>query len=118
MASYKGIYVGASLEVINKFRPGKCKFAIASLMDSDAGQVPTTQKIKNDTSNIANKSKNGIDPTYTEVNNYIEIEVPVEHTIYYPAKVIPKGTVFWIMFVGGDINKPIIVGRDINGYYC
>lgn len=114
---YLGIYTGISMEDINKMRPGRCKFGIPKLMDSDGTENPTTTKIQNSTNNIANKDKGNISAESTEINNYIEIEVPLEHTIYFPTKIIPKGTIFWIMFVGGDINKPIIVGRDINGYY-
>ena len=114
---YYGIYTATSVEDINKFRPGKCKFAIPALMDSDGVDSPATTKITNNTSNIANKDKSNLDVSCTEISNYVDIEVPLEHTIYYPVKIIPKGTIFWIMFVGGDINKPIIVGRDINGYY-
>lgn len=115
--AYYGIYVGKNVEIINKYKPGKCKFTIPSLMDSDGTESPATSKIKNDTNNITNKDKTGIDVSYTEISTFIEIEVPLEHTIYHPTKIIPIGTIFWIMFVGGDINKPIIVGRDINGYY-
>lgn len=115
--AYYGIYAATSVEDINKYKPGKCKFSIPSLMDSDGTEAPATSKIINTASNIQNKDKSNIDLSYTEVSNYIDIEVPLEHTIYYPVKVIPRGTIFWVMFVGGDINKPVIVGRDINGYY-
>ena len=115
--AYTGVYVAKSVEIINKYNPGKCKFAIPQLMDADGSELPSTSKIPNSKNNLANKDKSGINPTYTEVSTYIEIDVPLEHTMFYPTKIIPVGTVFWVMFVGGDINKPIIVGRDINGYY-
>lgn len=115
--AYLGIYVGKNVEEINKYAPGKCKFSVPQLMDSDGTEAPTISKIKNDKTNLQNKDSSGIDPTYTEVSTYIDIEVPLEHTIFFPTKIIPKLTVFWVMFVGGDINKPVIIGRDINGYY-
>ena len=115
--SYTGVYVGKTVEIINKYNPGRCKFALHQLMDSNGSEQPTISRINNNTQNLANKDKSGIKATYTEVSTYIDIDVPLEHTIYYPTKIIPVGTVFWVMFVGGDINKPIIIGRDINGYY-
>ena len=115
--SYTGVYVAKNVEIINKYNPGKCKFALSQLMGSNGSELPSTSKISNSTNNLANKDKSGIKPTYTEVSTYIEIDVQLEHTIYYHTKIIPVGTVFWVMFVGGDINKPIIIGRDINGYY-
>lgn len=117
MATYYGVYVAKNVEEINKYEPGICKFVVPQLMDASGEETPAVNKIKNSNSNLSNKNKSGIDATYTEVSTYIDIVVPIEHTIYYPAKIIPKGTVFWVMFVGGDINKPIIIGRDINGYY-
>lgn len=115
--AYHGLFVAKNVEPINKYNPGICKFVIPQLMNSSGEETPTTNKIKNTSSNLSNKDKSGIDASYTEVSTYIEIAVPTEHTIYYNFKEIPKGTVFWVMFVGGDINKPVIVGRDINGYY-
>lgn len=115
--SYSGVYVARCVEEINKYNPGICKFAIPSLMDTDGTEQPQISEVKNTTSNIVNKDKNGIEADVTQTSNYIDIAVPLEHTIYYPTKIIPKGTVFFVMFVGGSMSKPIIVGRDINGYY-
>ena len=115
--TYHGVFVAKNVEEINKYEPGVCKFVIPQLMSSNTSEVPTVTKITNTNANLSNKDKSQIEASYTEVSSYIEIAVPIEHTIYHAGKIIPKGTVFWVMFVGGDINKPIIIGRDINGYY-
>lgn len=115
--AYNGVYVAKNVEEINKYNPGLCKFAIPSLMDTTGSEEPMIKETTNTTSNIVNKEKSAIQATTTQTSNYININVPIEHTIYYPTKIIPKGTVFFVMFVGGSMSRPIIVGRDIYGYY-
>ena len=45
--AYTGVYVAKSVEIINKYNPGKCKFAIPQLMDADGSELPSTSKIPN-----------------------------------------------------------------------
>ena len=42
--------------------------------------------------------------------------MPKEVVRNFPTKYIPPGTRFTISFLGGDINKPVVVGRDYDGY--
>ena len=42
--------------------------------------------------------------------------MPKEVARNLPTKFIPPGTRFTIAFLGGDINKPVVTGRDYDGY--
>lgn len=111
---YTGIYVAKLLFQVNKYNPGIGYFSIPVIMDSSSSTY-TESTINNDTTGIASKDKSlGISNTTTV--NAVKIAIPQEITWFYPTKIVPVGTVFFVAFVGGDINKPIIVGRDINGY--
>ena len=95
-------------ETINKYDPPKdAKFVIPALM----GKLGSTEKtIPNSSSNIKNKTNNlGISKTTT--SNYITLSVPKEYVINYPTKYVPKGTMFIVGFIGGDITSAKIVGR-------
>lgn len=110
---YQGVYVAKILHDINKYKPGMADFNIPAIMNDEG--IIQTQTIQNNTSNLANQNVN-IGISNSTVTKSIKISIPPEIVYFYPGKVVPKGTVFFVMFVGGDINKPIIIGRDINGY--
>ena len=44
------------------------------------------------------------------------LELPKEVARNYPKKFIPPGTRFLVAFIGGDLTKPVIIGRDYDGY--
>lgn len=112
---YDGVYVAKLLHDINKYKPGKADFSIPNIMN-DSGEIIQSQTIRNDTSGLVNKDKSSVGISSSTVTKSIKISIPIEIVYFYPTKVVPKGTVFFVMFVGGDINKPIIIGRDISGY--
>lgn len=112
---YTGLYVAKLLHDVNKYKPGQADFSIPSIMN-DSGDIIQSQTIRNDTSGLVNKDKTSIGIGTSTVTKSIKIAIPIETVYFYPTKVVPKGTVFFVMFVGGDINKPVIVRRDISGY--
>lgn len=112
---YSGVFVARLLHNVNKYKPGTADFSIPSIMN-DSGSLSITQTIYNNTSSLANQNTNNLGISNSTVTKSIKIVIPPEMVYFYPQKVVPKGTVFFVMFVGNDINKPIIVGRDISGY--
>lgn len=112
---YSGLYVARLLHNINKYKPGMADFSIPTIMN-DSGAIVQPQTIKNNTLKIVNSDKSSIGVSQSTVTKSIKITIPQELIYFYPSKVIPAGTIFFVMFVGNDINKPVIVGRDISGY--
>lgn len=92
---------------INKYDPpSDAKFIIPALM----GNLSTEKTVSNNSSNILNTTNNlGIGKTTT--SNYVTLAVPKEYVINYPKKYVPKGTMFIVGFIGGDITTAKIVGR-------
>lgn len=112
--NYSGLFVARLLHDVNKYKPGIADFSIPTIMDNtEFLQVKT---IKNDTSTLANQNKTGINISTSTITSSIKIAIPPETVYFYPTKIVPKGTIFFVMFVGNDINKPVIIRRDISGY--
>lgn len=109
-----GIYVAKLIYDVNKYKPGAGEFNIPALMSSDNTITSTT--VTSSQMNLSNRDKTNIQPAQTTIRNTVSITIPPEIAWFYPKKIIPAGSVFYIAFVAGDRNKPIIVGRDINGY--
>lgn len=94
-------------EEINKYDPpSDAKFIIPALM----GNLSTEKTIPNKSTNILN-TKNNLGITKTTTSNYITLSIPKEYVINYPKKYVPKGTMFIVGFIGGDITTAKIVGR-------
>jgi len=92
--------------VTNKYYPGIQEFRIKALVTGKTNQV-----IHNVASNIQNLDSKMLGIDKTEKSTMLKIKLPKEHTINYPDKFIPPGTRFIVNFIGGDISKPLIVGR-------
>lgn len=103
--------VAVLLETVNKYTPSFHKFRMQSVVgleeNSDGDQ---TQIIS--TSNIINKNKSSLHLSPVTTSNIIVLELPKEVTRNYPVKFIPPGTRFIVSFTGGDITKPVIIGRE------
>lgn len=112
---YSGLYVARLLNNVNKYKPGSADFSIPTIMN-DSGTLVQPQTVRNDTSKLLNSDKTSIGVSTSTLTKSIKIAIPLEVVYFYPEKIIPAGTIFYVMFVGNDINKPVIVGRDINGY--
>lgn len=94
-------------EEINKYNPpSNAKFIIPALM----GNLGSEKTVPNRSSNILN-SKNNLGITKTTTSNYVTLAIPKEFVINYPKKYVPKGTMFIVGFIGGDITSAKIVGR-------
>lgn len=105
--------VGILTSVCNKYEPGFQTFYLQSLnpMNMKANSI---QEFPVNTSNIINKRP--IKANKISIGSNIRIEMPKEVARNYPTKFIPPGTRFLISFLGGDPTKPVVVGRDYDGY--
>lgn len=105
--------VGILTSVCNKYKPGYQTFYVQALNPMNMkSAVKTKTQVRNP--NIINKE--AISLGTVETGSNILIEMPKEVVRNFPTKFIPPGTRFLISFLGGDINKPIVVGRDYDGY--
>lgn len=103
-------------EPCSKFSPGKRPFYIPALM------VYKDQTSKNDnpvriySNNLLNDDRNiGLD-SYT-MGSTINIYIPQNVCMFAPCDnngIMPIGLEFLIVFVAGDINKPVIIGGAWN----
>ena len=92
---------------INKYDPpSNAKFIIPALM----GTLGTEKTTPNRSSNIL-IAKNNLGIGKTTTSNYVTLAVPKEYVINDPTKEVPKGTMFIVGFIGGDITTAKIVGR-------
>ena len=102
--------LGVVLEDFNYTK--KAKVYIGVLLPEIQGNSPINNKIvRGSTSNILNKTgSQGI--TSAQVSNYVELLVPryIGETLKNDRDIIKKGTQLLISFIGGEINKPVVVG--------
>ena len=110
----KCIEVAELTTTCNKYHPGKQTFYIPSLnpMNSRPNTVTTLQDT---TKNIRNANNTTTSATI-ECGSNIVLELPREIARSYPKKFIPPGTRFLVSFIGGDLSKPVIIGREYDGY--
>ena len=90
----------------------KGKFFIPILCPELSSAIPYSNEAnRGSTSNIINyNSRHGIKGT--TVSNYVDLSVPefIGNGIKDNYNMIKKGTKFLIVFVGGEINNPKIIG--------
>lgn len=111
------IYYAMLQEDVNKYKPESAAFTICGVMpNSNTLTTPKVTKINNSKSGIVSDTSR-LDINQLEVSNTIRIPIPKESVIYYEKKIVPKGTIFLITFIQADSSKPVIIGRDIYGYY-
>lgn len=94
--------------VIVRSNPGTVPFYIPSLYPNMSGGVRINNKISQNNSGIVNKEK----PTINKItiSNYIDIKVPQE-LCSGSGTLIPIDSTWVVMFLGGDINRPVIISR-------
>ena len=97
----------------NKYHPGMQTFYLQSMnpMNTKSKDKST---VNIDNSNLQNKEST--EASSLEYGSNIELEMPKEVARNFPTKFIPPGTRFLLSFIGGDLTKPVIVGRDYSGY--
>lgn len=105
------IEVAILMEVVNKYEPGMAKFYLQSLTPGKSKTTATSVTSNANTTNLANTNPN-IGSTNVTSGSTITLNVPTEYTIDYPVKYVPQGTRFLVAFLGGDLTKPVIIGRD------
>lgn len=106
----KYVEVAVLMQITNKYHPGICPFYLQSLTPSQPKTLQT-QNIPFTGNNLANDSTN-IGASGLEAGSAIQLELPREIAREFPLKWIPQGTRFLVLFIGGDITKPMIIGRD------
>lgn len=89
---------------INKYYPGEAPFYIPAVTPFSSDSVINANR-----RNSANKEDKFNTTTVTTVAA-ITLTVPKDIVRDYKKKIIPKGTEFYVAFIGGDITKPRIIG--------
>ena len=93
-------------EILSSDPPKRAKFKIPVIMTEDR-----VTSLKTSNKNILNRSNGNISGSPINLDNTIELEVPLEYTFFYGAEKIPKDTRFLVTFVGGNVNDIKIIGR-------
>lgn len=103
--SYAQLEIVVCLEDIDNTKNNKGKFFIPAFTPFLDNDVPYDKKDPpSSTTNIISGT-HGLDIRRCTMSNYIELKIPE----YIDS--IKKGDKFVISFIGGDINKPYIIGR-------
>lgn len=93
-------------EIESSNPPRTAKFKIPVIMTENR-----VTSLKTSNKNILNRSNGNISGAPINLDNTIELEVPLEYTFFYGAEKIPKDTRFLVTFVGGNVNDIKIIGR-------
>ena len=103
--SYTQLEIVVCLEDIDNTKNNKGKFFIPAFTPFLDNDVPYDKKDPpSSTANIISGT-HGLDIRRCTMSNYVELKIPE----YIDS--IKKGDKFVISFIGGDINKPYIIGR-------
>lgn len=113
--------IAIAIEDIYRPSPGRIKFIIPILtpiMDNSKIIEKTAYQTKY---NLRNENKN-LEVNDIRITNYIEIPVPAEicqtyNNIIEPdicELIIPKGSKWIVVFIGGDITKPRVISRYLD----
>ena len=97
---------------VDKYHPGIQTFKLQSITGLQPNTtVVTTQEI--DISRILNEDTSFLSLPVNKAA-CVKLKLPREHTRNFPKKFIPVGTRFLVSYTGGDISKPVIVGREFD----
>lgn len=104
--------VAISLQEINKEYPGVVKFSIPILTPSIDNSKIVHKSFHLNRRNLKNKDNNLDIHNIIKITNYIEIPMSRSICINEPELgFIPSGSKWIVIFIGGDITKPRIIGR-------
>lgn len=105
-------YPEVAIALEDFYYKGKGKFFIPVLFPELTSEVPyNNDTSRGSTSNIVNYNKrHGI--SNVTVSNYLELSVPsyIGESLKDEYETIKKGTKFIVVFIGGEINNPKIIG--------
>lgn len=93
-------------EDIDPKNPGTARFKIPTLLTED-----TVAGIQTANTNIRNKINGNLNTSGVNIENTIDIKIPLEYTYFYDGYVIPKGTRFIVAYIGANVNDIKIIGR-------
>jgi hypothetical protein len=97
-------YLQEEIESANP--PKLAKFKIPVLMtDSKVSTLKTSNK------NILNKTNGNLSGSPINLDDTIDLNIPLEYTFFYGAEKIPENTRFLVAFVGANVNDIKIIGR-------
>ena len=108
--SVKATEIAILTTTCDKYNPGKQSFYLQSLVPQQP-RTPIEILTTVSTNNLENEDTSMMNGNATFGSNII-IDLPKDVARFYPKKFIPPGTRFLVSFIGGDITKPQIVGRD------
>ena len=86
--------------------PGTARFKIPTLLTED-----TIVSIQTTNTNIRNKVNGNLNTSGVNIENTIDIKVPLEYTYFYDGYIIPEGTRFIVAYIGANVNDIKIIGR-------
>ena len=98
-------------DAVDKYNPGMQAFRLQS---ATALQPNTTGTIKSKfiSDNLMNKDPIKCNPVTKAA--VVMLQLPREVCRQFKTKFIPVGTTFNVTYTGGDLTKPVIVGREFD----
>jgi len=105
--------IAIALEDINKTNPGLVKFSIPILTPSLDNSKKVSNIIHQNPGNLRNTKKTALEISNITISNYVEIPLNKALCIDDYSDYIPAGSKWIVVFIGGDITKPQIIGRYI-----
>lgn len=100
------IEIAVLQEEVNAYNPGKGKFRIPAIMTED-----TVAFLHTSNKNILNRRNGNIKNSPINIDNNIELYIPLEYTFFYGDTIVPAGTKFLVSFTGANVNDIKIIGR-------
>lgn len=110
--------IGIAVEEINRNNPGRVKMIIPILTPNMDNTKIIEKTAYQNQSNLMNIKKN-LNIQNIKITNYVEIPVPAEICTLpdYSTEdkfIIPAGSKWIIVFIGGDITKPRAIARYLD----
>ena len=97
---------------VDKYHPGIQTFKLQSITGLQPNtRIVTTQNL--DLSRLMNADTSMFTLPVNKAA-VVKLKLPREITRNFPAKFIPVGTRFLVSYTGGDISKPVIIGREFD----
>ena len=111
------VQIARLMEKCSKFSPGVRAFYIPSLMAYKSESLKNDNPVPVNTAGLMNDNKNIGFSKYT-LGSTIKLFIPQYIAMYAPSDkdgIMQPGLEFLISFIGGDMNRPVIIGGAWNG---